>query len=156
MTLPFIARSWSAAVLLCGVSGVSHADTVWQCWYDRALHVACSLSRAAPATALDAAQKQALAMGAAAAAKPGRVPLLVQVLHTNPGALRGQFVRIPLHTEPTDPMFVAELAQSVMCGRQTDCRANYGSRPERDLNTATAMADTIDPVSDAGQPSRLD
>ena len=97
MTQPFIARSWCTALLLLGVSGLCRADTVWQCWYDRALHVACSLSQAAPATALDAAQKQALALGAAAVVRPGRLPLLVHILHTNPGALRGQFVRIPLH-----------------------------------------------------------
>ena len=156
MTLPFIARSWGAAFLLCGVSSLCHAETVWQCWYDKALHVACSLSQAAPATALDAAQKQALALGAAAAVRPGRLPLLVHILHTNPGALRGQFVRIPLHTEPTDAAFVAELAQSVMCGKQTDCRADYGQRPRRDLSTAMAMSDAIDPMFEAGPPSRSD
>lgn len=156
MTLPFVLRSWATALLLCSASGVSHADTVWKCWYDRALHVACSLAQAAPATTLDAAQAQALAVGAAVPLRPGRLPPLVQVLHTNPGALRGQFVRIPLHSEPTDPVFVAELAQAVMCGTQMDCRADYGNRPERDLSTATAMADAIDPMLEAGRPSRSD
>jgi hypothetical protein len=145
MTLPFIVRSLNVGLLLFGAAGLCHADTVWQCWYDHALHVACSLTQSAPATPLDPQQKRALALGVAA--RPGQFQPLVQVLHTNPGALKGQYVRIPVYTDPTDPDFVAELAQSILCGKQTDCRANYGSRPPpRDLDTATAMADAIDPM----------
>jgi hypothetical protein len=155
MTLPFIARSLNAGLLLFGATGLCHADTVWQCWYDHALHVACSLTQSAPATPLDPEQKRALALGVAA--RPGHFQPLVQVLHTNPGALRGQFVRIPLYVEPTDPEFAAELAQSILCGKQTNCRAHYGSHPPpRDMDTAMAMADAIDPMQESGKPGQAD
>lgn len=33
---------------------------------------------------------------------------------------------VPLHAAPTDPARVAALLQSVLCGRQPDCRVSYG------------------------------
>ncbi|MBP6677217.1 MAG: hypothetical protein KA185_18195, partial [Vitreoscilla sp.] len=62
-------------------------------------------------------------------------------------ALRGQYVRIPLHSEPGDASFVAELAQSVMCGNRMDCQAQYSEFAARSLATTMAVADAIDPLS---------
>jgi hypothetical protein len=77
----------------------------------------------------------------------GGLPAIVKVMHEQPAALRGQYVRIPLHSEPSDPSFVAELAQSVMCGNRSDCHAQYSNLAVRPLSTALALADAVDPLS---------
>jgi hypothetical protein len=145
MAHPSFSRLCQAVLLLCGTPVLAHADTVWQCWYDRALYVACSLSQAAPATPVSAQQQQML-NASTVPVRPGPIPPLVGVIQTNPGALKGNVIKIPLHVEPSDPDFVAELAQSVMCGKQTDCTAVYSPDPTRHLASAMALADAIDPV----------
>lgn len=77
----------------------------------------------------------------------GGLPTVAKVIQEQPAALRGQYVHIPLHSEPSDPSFVAELAQSVMCGNRTDCQARYSSQATRPLSTALALADAIDPLT---------
>lgn len=150
MHLPFISRSRLALLLLCAGPMSAHAGTVWQCWYDGAEHVACVLSQSAPSAGRDAEHKVALGQ-ASANTRAGRLPPLVRALHDDPGALRGQVIRIPLHREPTDHAVVGELAQDVMCGGRVGCRAVYSERRARDLASATALADAIDPLLRARQ-----
>ena len=59
-----------------------------------------------------------------------------------PGGLRRQTLYIPLHNVPFDIGFVAELAQSVLCGRQSNCEARY--RPDFGQLVALAPADFVD------------
>lgn len=140
----------AAALLLCCASTLAHADTVWQCWYDSAQHVACVLSEAAPAAAVDAEQQPASTQ-APAIGRPGRLPPLANAVRNNPGALRGRVIRIPLHTEPSDHVAVAELTKDVMCGRKIGCRAIYSKSLAWDLASAIAFVDANDPLLDAGE-----
>ncbi len=143
--MPTISRSWLVALWLCALSSLSHAETAWQCWYDRALHVACVLLQGAPAARTDDPQQRARTQ-ATGMTLPGPLPPLVKTLHENHEALRGQIIRIPLHSEPGDHRFVGELAQAVMCGGRSDCVAVYSERPSRQLLSAMAFADAIDPL----------
>lgn len=146
MSLLLRPRSWSIAALLCGVSVLAHAQTVWQCWRDHALHVVCVLPEAAT---LPDAEARALQPGDQGIRPPilgGQLPPLVRAVQDTPEALRGQFIRIPLHSEPNDPRFVAELAQAVMCGGHADCLAVYSEQPTRQLPIAIAISDAIDPL----------
>ncbi len=79
------------------------------------------------------------------------MPAFVAVLHHNPGALRGQFVHIPLHSQPNDHRVVGQLVQSVMCADQAGCRAEYQQRPTGNLARTMAIADAIDPLLQALQ-----
>ena len=149
MAHPSVRRLCQALLLLCGTPLLAQADTVRQCWYDRELHVACTLTQAAPATPVSADQQHML-NASTVPVRPGPIPPLVGVIQTNPGALKGNVIKIPLHLEPSDHDFVAELAQSVMCGKQTDCRAVYSPDPTRHLASAMAYADSVDPLRRQG------
>lgn len=138
-------RTLIAAALLMGASCLAQAETLWQCWRDQSLHVVCVLSQTAPLAAGEALPP-VLAPQPVPAPAMGGLPAIVKVLHEQPAALRGQYVRIPLHSEPSDASFVAELAQSVMCGNRQDCRAQYSEFAVRSLGTAMAVADAIDPL----------
>jgi len=133
-----------AAWLLFGTSSLAHADTVWQCWHDKPVQVACVLSQSASATG---GQEQRPGLTQVTTInRPGQLPPLVNAVLNTPDSLRGQIIRIPLHSKPTDHQFVAELAQDVMCGKKVDCRAVYSEQPTRQLASAMAIADAIDPV----------
>lgn len=139
-------RTLIAAALLIGASSLAQAETLWQCWRDQSLHVVCVLSHTAPLAANEALPP-VLAPQPATGPAMGALPGIVKVLHEKPAALRGQYVRIPLHSEPSDASFVAELAQSVMCGNRMDCQARYSEFAVRSLDTAMAVADAIDPLT---------
>lgn len=116
-----------------GVSGKARAaaepETSWTCWYSRDSAITCELKRAPVAEALVEREKAAFEAGggtAPTAARSGSLPHVVQVLRDRPGALAGKQVRIPLHTEPTDMVFVRQLAQAVMCGSRAACRVEFG------------------------------
>lgn len=139
-------RTLIAATLLIGASSLAQAETLWQCWRDQSLHVVCVLSQTEPLAANEALPP-VLPPQPVHGPTMGALPAIVKVLHEQPAALRGQYVRIPLHSEPSDASFVAELAQSVMCGNRRDCRAQYSEFAVRSLDTAMAMADAIDPLN---------
>lgn len=137
-------RTLIAAALLIGSSSLAQAQTVWQCWRDQSLHVVCVLAQTAPVA--DQALPPVLPPQPAQGPAMGGLPAIVKVMHEQPLALRGQYVRIPLHSEPSDASFVAELAQSVMCGNRGDCQAQYSEFAGRPLSTAMALADAVDPL----------
>lgn len=139
-------RTLLAAALLIGASSLVQAQTIWQCWRDQSLHVVCVLAETALPVAGEALPP-VLAPQPVQRPGMGGLPGIVKVLHEQPAALRGQYVRIPLHSEPSDPSFVAELTQSVMCGNRSDCQAHYSSLATRPLSTAMALADAVDPLS---------
>ena len=139
-------RTLIAAALLIGASSLAQAETLWQCWRDQSLHVVCVLSQTAPLAANEALPP-VLPTQPVPGPAMGALPGIVKVLHEQPAALRGQYVRIPLHSEPGDASFVAELAQSVMCGNRMDCQAQYSEFAVRSLSTAMAVADAIDPLT---------
>lgn len=149
MALPRI-RFHFVVLMLSGFPLLAHSDTLWQCWYDRALHVACSLSQSAAALPVSEHQRQML-NASTAPVRPGLIAPLVGVIQGNPGALKGNVIKIPLHVEPSDHTFVAELAQSVMCGKAPDCRAVYSPDPTRHLAAAIALVDAIDPLRHTGE-----
>jgi len=139
--------AWCA--LPCG------ASTTWTCWYNMDQQVACVVHSAAPAAALTGDERQALdrfpATRQQAIGQPwaGTAPL--KLLRERPGALRGRTMYIPLHNEPFDHGWVAELAQAVMCGGQATCRATYGERPAMTLESAADFADANDPMLAVGE-----
>ena len=119
------AGAWAAWL---GVVSPAHAEplrTVWSCWLHEDQNLACvATHKTAPA-----------ALHPARAAAGG------------PSWRRRQLLYIPLHNAPFDNAFVAELAQSVLCGSQSSCEARYW--PEFSLRVAQAtsdFADAFDPV----------
>jgi hypothetical protein len=139
-------RTLIAAAALIGASSLAQAETVWQCWRDQSLHIVCVLAQTTP-LAENEALPPVLPPQPVSGPAMGGLPAIVKVLHEQPAALRGQYVRIPLHSEPTDASFVAELAQSVMCGNHLDCQAKYSEFAMRSLDLAMATADAIDPLT---------
>lgn len=59
-----------------------------------------------------------------------------------PGEKRRQILYIPLHNVPFDNDFIAQLAQSVLCGGQGSCETRY--RPELGQLIMLAPADFVD------------
>lgn len=128
--------AWLCAAWLCAAAP-AHADplrTVWWCWLHEAQNLAC-MPVLAPQPA---------------ARRPAHTAVAVAL--AVPGGLRHRLLYIPLHNVPFDDGFVAELAQSVLCGRQSGCETRY--RPELAQLVALAPADFVDahdPVlADAG------
>ncbi|MCC6473919.1 MAG: hypothetical protein IT514_09265 [Burkholderiales bacterium] len=58
---------------------------------------------------------------------------------TDPAQWRGEIVRIPLYTAPTDWRRVAELTRIVMCGPRPGCVARFG-RTRAEVAAADAAA----------------
>lgn len=123
--------------------------TLWACWYNRDLTVHCRLREAAaPAPALRAEEQRHFdnAPGTSlAAARRGELPAPVKVIREQPGALVAKTVVIPLHTEPFEMGFVAQLAQAVMCGaNRADCEVRFGTAEEAGSPGAVELADATD------------
>ena len=101
----------------------AHADaprTVWSCWLHEAQNLACVATRTPPSAVQHLPRAVARVLG-------GR---------------RRQLLYIPLHNVPFDNDFVAELAQSVLCGGQSSCETRY--RPELGQLVAQAPEDFVD------------
>lgn len=125
------ARRWLGAgawVAWLGVVSPAHADplrTVWSCWLHEAQNLACiAAHNTAPA---------ALRPASAAAGGP-------TWRHRQP-------LYIPLHSTPFDNGFVAELAQSVLCGGKGNCETRYWREFSQLVAQAPSdFADAFDPV----------
>lgn len=130
--------TWLPALALADGGDVAPA-TRWQCGYDGAQHLSCLLDttdlppRAAMATSHDAIH------GGRAAPM-----LVVAQLRDQPWRWRGRFVRIPLHTEPLDPGFTAELARAVLCGSLKACGVAYAPDMRWSLQAMADLADQHD------------
>ena len=114
------AAAWAASLL---VAAPAHADplhTVWSCWLHEAQNLACVATRTPPPAIQHLPRAAARALG-------GR---------------RRQLLYIPLHNVPFDNDFVAELAQSVLCGGQSSCVTRY--RPELGQLVGQAPEDFVD------------
>ena len=124
------AAAWAGWLLAASPAAADPLRTVWSCWLHEAQNLACVAAHASAPPVQRAASAAAPALG----------------------GLRRQLLFIPLHNVPFDDGFVAELAQSVLCGRQSGCEARY--RPEIAQLVALAPADFVDahdPVlADAG------
>ena len=130
------AKRWLGAAALAAwlcAALPAHADplpTVWLCWLHEAQNLACIATPTGPRTAQQSARASAKL----------------------PGKGRREIFYIPLHNVPFDDSLVAELAQSVLCGKQSSCKTSYRS----DLSQLVALAptdfvDADDPVlADAG------
>lgn len=119
------AGAWAACL---GAVSPAHADplrTVWSCWLHEDQNLACvAVHKTAPAALR---QVRASAGG--------------------PSGRRRQLLYIPLHTPPFDNALVAELAQAVLCGRQSSCEARYWPEfGEMVAQAPSEFADANDPV----------
>ena len=113
--------AWAATLLAAAPAHADPPRTVWSCWLHEAQNLACLAARTSPPAAAQ------------------RLP------HASAGALGGlrrQLLYIPLHNVPFDTGFVAELAQSVLCGGQSNCETRY--RPELGQLVAQAPEDFVD------------
>jgi hypothetical protein len=124
--------------------------TEWRCWNNLDTRVGCVL-RSAPAAAPATIQEQLGVCEHGPVTRPARLgptnlPPLVRVLRQRPGALRGQIVLVPLHSEPFDQSEVAKLVQAVMYGTRSQCVAHYAARPAASLPEAMELADANDPL----------
>lgn len=103
---------------LAFISNLAVADDttstlIWRCWYDQQTHISClldTLSQTGNPPAEDF---------------PSYLPPIVMTMRTDPGSLRGEFIHIPLQTEPYDMEFTAILAKSMVCGSRLDCSVNF-------------------------------
>lgn len=88
---------------------------LWRCWYDLEVHITCTVeSRPGGGTMDDPASP---------------LPAVVQEMSRNLPTTRLRFIHIPLHTEPDDMAFVAELAGAIVCGSRPDCAVNFSATP---------------------------
>ena len=114
------AAAWAVSLLAAAPAHADPPRTVWSCWLHEAQNLACLATRTSP-----------LAVQ--------RLPHAVaKVL----GGQRRQLLYIPLHNVPFDNDFVAELAQSVLCGGQSGCETRY--RPELGQLVAQAPEEFVD------------
>lgn len=96
----------------------------WACWYAPAtLTIGCLLSRAPEANAEARAAEVASTIDS-------RLPCIVEKIWGNPASLADDRINIPLMTVPYEMSFVAELAESVMCGNRRDCSVHFDENPD--------------------------
>lgn len=88
----------------------SATQTVWKCWYNQDTRIECVLTSAAEVTADP---------------RDARLPQPVKQIWTQPAALEGKRVFVPLYTEPEDWDHVRLLAESVMCGAKPACSVQF-------------------------------
>lgn len=96
--------------------------TVWWCHYDGNVSIFCEFVEGPPPKA--AAPKGSLSRPSS---RPSRGPLppIVRVIAEDPGALLGITIRIPLLGPPLDMDRVEQLADSVMCATNPNCRVEF-------------------------------
>lgn len=137
-------RLFFSAILASLAVSAAADDLHWRCWYDQQTHVTCLVDTLPQAG--DPPEQ----------AFPANLPPLVKVMRTRPAALRGKIIHIPLHTEPYDMDFTAQLAKSTVCGSRRDCSVAFSDHlppaeeivallnrflPEDDPATGLAMLD---------------
>lgn len=124
--------SSGAVVAASMLAGSVHADagqTVWRCWYEGRGALVCSVREvASEGRTADAGALSPLS------------PEILRTVRNDPGALRGRFVIIPLHTIPYDNESVARLARITVCGSRTDCTMQYADRRPSDIELAAIVS----------------
>lgn len=99
-----------------GIAGIR-----WACWYEADnLVLRCLLDRA-PAT--DRRAESGIAVDPA-------LPQLVRTIRRSPDQLTDRQISIPLWNVPYEMSFVAELADSVMCGTRPDCAVVFDANAD--------------------------
>lgn len=130
--------SWAAATIALTLSSAALATEPntagprWFCWYaSEDLTVACQMHQSPQAGNDERAAE-------VARTTDGRLPGLVQVIWGQAERLASERVSIPLRNVPYDMTVVAELANSVMCGRRDDCTVLFDAN--RDQQAAARAA----------------
>lgn len=141
-------------VILAALANLAAAEDTgnlhWRCWYDQQVHVTCVIDTVSEA---DSATQLSL---------PANLPSLVRTMRTDPQALRGRIIHIPLLSYADDMEFTATLAKSTVCGSRRDCTVHFTASlppaeevvallnkhlPNRAPATALAMAgDDLDDI----------
>lgn len=131
--------SWWIATALAVNMPTAQAQaelTRWAC-HVADQHLVCRVEQAAQAPARPAA------------ADP-RLPPIVQTLRQQPATWRGRAVRIPLFNEPFDDSSLQPLAQAVLCGSVSPCRAEVRRDPGLSVLALLDFADANDPLLQTG------
>jgi len=104
----------------CAMAQTGETHVAWACWYDGDTGVLCLLQHAPD----DSDGASAVAATSTYPAHP--LPAFARQIRESPATLTDQPVRIPLYTVPIDMDTVRELAESVMCGRNSQCAVAFG------------------------------
>jgi hypothetical protein len=117
----------------------AHAGARWGCWYEPTdLTIRCELIRS-PESQLQARASEV------ARTMDRRLPPLVGRIWGSPETLDEHRVQIPLMNVPYEMSFVAELAESVMCGPRLECSVLFDANPDgRALERVAAIKDGAD------------
>lgn len=88
-----------------------NAVAAWRCWYAGAGNLACIVEQVSTTNAVSPV----------AYTPSSHTPDILRTLRTDPASLQDRVLIIPLHTEPRDMAFAAQLAKLTVCGANPSC-----------------------------------